>query len=143
MLGIWEGLQPIPHTPSLEHDPALEPQQSHEVDTSLLSLPDEDGDGYRTPGRRRRRRSLRRSHSPIDQLHGDFAAAVHTLNIRRGYDRASVAKIPIPTSRLAQRRFCLSLCGWNQGDDELLRATAKCVRFIILVLAFCSHNFLA
>ena len=125
-MGIWEGLQPVPRTPSLERDPTLELQQSLEVESSLLSLPDDDGDGYRTPGRRRRRRSLRRSHSPVDQLHGDFAAAVHTLNIRRGYDRSSVAKISISTQRLAQRRFCLSLCGWNQGDEELLREVTRC-----------------
>ncbi|KAF8493614.1 hypothetical protein JB92DRAFT_2998338 [Gautieria morchelliformis] len=124
VLGIWEGLQPVARTPSLERNQNVEPPQVHEGNT-LLSLPDEDADGYRTPNRRRRRRSLRRSHSPLDQLHGDFSAAVHALNIRRGYDRASVAKISVSTSRLAQRRFCLSLCGWNQGDDELLRAVAR------------------
>jgi len=128
VLGIWEGLQPTPRTPSLERDPTIEQPQSHDVEFSLLSLPHDDTDGYRTPGRQRRRRSLRRSHSPADQLHGDFAAAVHTLNIRRGYDRASVAKISAPTSKLAQRRLCLTLCGWNQGDDELLRATTRSVR---------------
>jgi SEA/GATOR complex protein SEA4/MIOS len=127
VLGIWEGLQPLPRTPSLDHGSDTEPPPPREVETTLLVFTDEDGDGYRTPGRRRRRRSLRRSHSPADQLHGDFAAAVHTLNLRRGYDRTSIAKISASTSRLAQRRFCLSLCGWNQGDDELLRATTRCV----------------
>ena len=127
VLGIWEGLRPLPRNPSLDRAPTHEPQQSYEIEASFLSLPDEDPDGYRTPNRRRRRRSFRRSHSPTDQLHGDFAAAVHTLNIRRGYDRASVAKISASTLKLAQRRFCLSLCGWNQGEDELLKATTKCV----------------
>jgi len=124
VLGIWEGFQPASRTTSLERDLRIEQPTGRDVEPSLLSLPEERA-GYSTPGRQRRRRSLRRNHSPADQLHGDFAAAVHILNNRRGYDRASVTKISAPTSRLAQRRFCLTLCGWNQGDDELLRATTR------------------
>jgi hypothetical protein len=103
-----------------------------EIETSMLTLPDDEGDGYRS--RHKFRRSSRRNQSPSDQLHGDFAAAVHTLNIRRGYDRASVARISASTSKTAQRRFCLTLCGWNQGDDELMRATSRYVRNYLMNL---------
>lgn len=125
VLGIWEGFQPVSRTTSSERDLGIGHPMGRNVQPSLLALP--DSEGYGTVGRHRRKRSLRRSHSPADQLHGDFVAAVHTLNNRRGYDRASVTKISAPTSKLAQRRFCLTLCGWNQGDDELLRATGRCV----------------
>ncbi|KAF8530402.1 hypothetical protein BU17DRAFT_36281 [Hysterangium stoloniferum] len=123
VLGIWEGFPPATRAPSVEPDPKFEALR-HEIETSLLALRDGEGDGYRTPSRHKSHRSVRRNQSPADQLHGDFAAAVHTLNTRRGYDRATVAKIPASTSKTAQRRFCLTLCGWNQGDEELIRVAS-------------------
>src|SRR5947209_5190328 len=81
VLGIWEGFSPLARPSSVERDSDLE---SARADLANLFVHEqEDEDGYRTPGRpsHRSRRSLRRNQSPNDQLLGDFAAAVHALNL--------------------------------------------------------------
>ncbi|KIJ49393.1 hypothetical protein M422DRAFT_777349 [Sphaerobolus stellatus SS14] len=123
VLGIWEGFTPMARPSSVERDSDFE---SARADLANLFVHDEDEEGYRTPGRHNHRnRRLRRTQSPSDQSLGDFAAAVHALNLRRGYDRTVVARVAVASNKLAQRRFCLTLCGWNYGDDELMRAAAR------------------
>jgi len=87
-------------------------------------------DGYRTPRRTRGGRRMRRNESPADGALGDFAAAVHALNLRKsggagGSGYGGVARVAAHTGKIAQRRFCLTLCGWNYGDEELMRAATR------------------
>lgn len=102
LLGIWEGLQPMPNASTLETP----------VPRDLLNLPD-----ILPP--HHERHSNRRSHSPADDFHGNYHAALSSLSLRRGVDRSSY-KPDVSTTRHLQRQVALQLCGWGFKDDELV-----------------------
>lgn len=91
VLGIWEGLQPIPLPPS-----ALPSSVDISGPTASLEMPSKNAQN------------------------GNFQMAINALNSSRGLDKASW-KPAVHTSRAAQRRLAHALCGWNVGDDELQR----------------------
>lgn len=115
LIGIWEGFQPCspPHSnpTSVDDTPTV-------VNRSLLL----DIPGSATS--HERQGSSRRSHSPADDLHGNWAAALTTIAERRGVDR-SLWKPPVPTTKLVQRQVALQLCGWSLKDEELKTAVKR------------------
>ncbi|KAJ7762788.1 hypothetical protein DFH07DRAFT_404320 [Mycena maculata] len=102
IMGIWEGFPPLNGEP----DPAATAQPVHR---DLLGILDD------TPSRSR----SRRSHSPADDLHGNFHAALSALALRGG-DKPSVWKFhAVSTSKALQRQVALQLCGWSLREDDL------------------------
>ncbi|KAJ7667588.1 hypothetical protein DFH06DRAFT_1182943 [Mycena polygramma] len=102
ILGIWEGFPPLSTTGETS-DPAPPPHRD------LLDILD---------GRSRSR--SRRSHSPADDLHGNFHAALNALALRSG-DKSSAWKFPsVSSSKILQRQVALQLCGWSLREEDLL-----------------------
>ncbi|GLB45034.1 putative WD40 repeats [Lyophyllum shimeji] len=93
LLGIWEGFQslPVPESPDL-----LPP-------TSYFDIP-----VYH---------DRRRVHGPLDELRGNFQAALTALAARRAGDRPW--KPTVPTIKGLQRQIALQLIGWSLREDEL------------------------
>ncbi|GJJ06539.1 hypothetical protein Clacol_000731 [Clathrus columnatus] len=122
----------------------LSPAPSH----TYTLTPDKEGGGHTGSHSRSRKStssttaSIQRSHSPS----GDYTAAVQVLSEyhsrsmkdkeKAGIDHKegsssnpvqsnpafSNVRIAAPTSKPAQRRLCLLLCGWCLSDEELLSA---------------------
>jgi hypothetical protein len=103
LLGIWEELQNLSH----EHT-ILSPLVPMQKD--LLEIP--------SPPPGEERVASRRSLSPVDDLHGNFHAALIVLASRRGGAR-SKWKPTITTTKLAQRQVGLLLCGWSLDEEDL------------------------
>ncbi|KAJ7499365.1 hypothetical protein FB451DRAFT_1118430 [Mycena latifolia] len=110
IMGIWEGFAPLDATPQVETSLLLDPA-TPPAHRDLLDVRD---------GTRSRSRS-RRSHSPADDLHGNFHAALSVLALRTGDKSSSSAwKFPaVSTSKALQRQVALQLCGWSLKEDDL------------------------
>ncbi|RXW20412.1 hypothetical protein EST38_g5435 [Candolleomyces aberdarensis] len=126
LIGIWEGFQPSspPHS-----DPTSVDDTPTAVNRTLLDIP---GAG----NQHERQGSSRRSYSPADDLHGNWAVALTTIAERRGVDR-SLWKPPVPTTKLVQRQVALQLCGWSLKDEELKTAVKRWEREGKLTRAAC------
>ncbi|KAJ7595018.1 hypothetical protein C8J56DRAFT_928212 [Mycena floridula] len=96
LMDIWEGLQP---------SMVAESEDTH---VDLLEPPRVSQE---------RHGNIRRSRSPADDLHGDFHAALRSLNTRRGMDRHAW-KPNVATKKLLERQIALQLVGWSFKDDE-------------------------
>ena len=116
LLGIWEGISPSasPSASQLADDTPMPIHRS-----LLLDLPPHGSQHHVHAST-----SQRRTHSPADDLHGNWPAALATLAARRGADRSSW-KPTVPTSKLLQRQVALQLCGWSLRDDELAAAIKR------------------
>ncbi|KAJ6627385.1 hypothetical protein B0H10DRAFT_2161088 [Mycena sp. CBHHK59/15] len=103
IMGIWEGLVPVTKgEPPLLPDPVAFPP----VHKDLLDA--------------RSRSRSRRSHSPADDLHGNFQAALAVLALRSG-DKSSASRFPaVSSAKPLQRQVALQLCGWSLREDELM-----------------------
>ncbi|KAJ7477171.1 hypothetical protein B0H11DRAFT_2234647 [Mycena galericulata] len=110
IMGIWEGFPPlalgVPHGEPSILDPTAPP-----IHRDLLDVRD---------GTRSRSRS-RRSHSPADDLHGNFHAALTVLALRSGDKPSSSAwKFhAVSTAKALQRQVALQLCGWSLREEDL------------------------
>lgn len=119
IMGIWEGFPPLavvaPHGETQmfpEPAPVAPP-----VHRDLLDVRD---------GRSRSR--SRRSHSPADDLHGNFHAALTALALRSG-DKTSAWKFPaVSSSKMLQRQVALQLCGWSLKEEDLWSSVKRFVR---------------
>ncbi|KAG2016457.1 hypothetical protein CC2G_009625 [Coprinopsis cinerea AmutBmut pab1-1] len=113
LLGLWEGFQPVA------------PPNAHSVDDTPIAtqrLLDVPGSGHSAAGFERQ--ASRRSHSPADDLYGNWNAAISALMERRGSER-SAWKPSLPTTKLHQRQLALQLCGWSLRDEELKAAVRR------------------
>ncbi|KAJ6543876.1 hypothetical protein B0H19DRAFT_289302 [Mycena capillaripes] len=106
IMGIWEGFPPLAAAGDTQiADPAPVGPPVHR---DLLDVRD---------GRSRSR--SRRSHSPADDLHGNFHAALTALALRSG-DKSSAWKFPsVSSSKILQRQVALQLCGWSLKEEDL------------------------
>ena len=131
--GIWDGIPPtvIQSQPLLAEDtPVAGPRPL------LLDLPPpgfSSHPSYSTSSGNvlQERQTPRRSHSPVDDLHGNWQAALATLAARRSADRSSW-KPTVATAKLVQRQIALQLCGWSLREDELKAAIKKYILFVDL-----------
>ncbi|KAF8971267.1 hypothetical protein BDZ97DRAFT_1901867 [Flammula alnicola] len=106
LMGIWEG---FPATDAATPQSHLSDDTPIAIQRSLLlDLPVTGNQGH----------ASRRSHSPADDLHGNWSAALATLAARRGIDRWSW-KPPVATSKLVQRQVALHVCGWSLREEEI------------------------
>ncbi|TRM67809.1 hypothetical protein BD626DRAFT_564707 [Schizophyllum amplum] len=96
LLSIWEGFEAT--NLRARHVPPGAPE--------LLDLPSMHDHGRR------------RAHSPSDELHGNYKAALSAVLALKGPSWASW-KPTIPTNKLLQRQVALMLCGWSLQDDIL------------------------
>lgn len=119
LFGIWEGFAPIsaPTTHSVDDTP-IAVQRS-----LLLDVPGTTSIGYHSLSGSStnsgfERQSSRRSHSPADDLWGNWNAALTALAERRPSDKLSW-KPTIPTAKAKERLLALNLCGWNVQEDVL------------------------
>ncbi|KAF5385783.1 hypothetical protein D9615_002692 [Tricholomella constricta] len=93
LLGIWEGFQPLPapeNSDLLPLNPYFDASQYHD---------------------------RRRTHGPVDELYGNFQAALGALAGRRTGDRPW--KPTVATAKGLQRQIALQLLGWSLREDEL------------------------
>lgn len=131
--GIWDGIptmviqsQPLP----AEDTPVAGPRPF------LLDLPPpglSSHPSYSTSSGNmlQERQTSRRSHSPVDDLHGNWPAALAALAARRGADSSSW-KPTVATAKLVQRQIALQLCGWSLREDELMAAIKRFIFFVHL-----------
>ncbi|KAJ7179577.1 hypothetical protein C8R46DRAFT_1074139 [Mycena filopes] len=108
ILGIWEGFAPLAVV-----TPHAEPQILPEIHAPPIHrdrLDIRDG---------RSRSRSRRSHSPADDLHGNFHAALSALALRGG-DKTSGWNFPaVSSAKILQRQVALQLCGWSLKEEDL------------------------
>ncbi|PPQ65556.1 hypothetical protein CVT24_010819 [Panaeolus cyanescens] len=135
LAGLWEGFPPIAlpgqtmpdETPTAGPRTLLDvpnaPQMHHSLSGSTTSSGED-------------RHSSRRSHSPADDFHGNWTAALRSLASRRGADR-STWKPPVSTSKLVQRQLALQVCGWSLREDELTAAIDRWEKEGMLSRAAC------
>lgn len=130
LLGIWEGLDAAPQQDNSSSADGKDQLGASDA-TSLVSVDlalNPDG----APSTRTKHNS-RRSHSPADMFHGNYHAALNSLNSRRDLDR-SVWKPTVSTTKLAHRRLALALCDWKVGEEEFKR-------YVCCILCLClSHH---
>ncbi|KAF8063440.1 hypothetical protein FPV67DRAFT_243862 [Lyophyllum atratum] len=93
LIGIWEGFPPLPISGNMD-------------------LPSVDGYFDTSPYNDRRR-----AYGPVDELHGNFQAALGALAMRRAGDRPW--KPTVVTTKGLQRQIALQLVGWSLREDEL------------------------
>ncbi|KAK7061340.1 zinc-ribbon-16 domain-containing protein [Favolaschia claudopus] len=106
IMGIWEGFPPV----VAPGDSQALPEAGAVAPTHRDLLGIRDG---------RSRSRSRRSHSPADDLHGNFHAALTALTLRSG-DRTSTWKFHSVTSnKFLQRQVALQLCGWSLKEEDL------------------------
>ncbi|KAF7313353.1 zinc-ribbon-16 domain-containing protein [Mycena chlorophos] len=115
---IWEGFDPIVPT-STTATPSAEPSL---LLPDLLNFKPRPSSGSRSQSRTRR--SLTRSYSPADDLHGNFNAALGALAMRSGERDGGVltnsGKLgSLMTNRPLQRQLALQLCGWSLKEEDL------------------------
>lgn len=55
-----------------------------------------------------------------DGFHGNYTAALNTLNSRSNLDK-SMWKPTVHTDKSQQRRLALALCDWKVGEEEFAR----------------------
>ncbi|TFK24770.1 hypothetical protein FA15DRAFT_618942 [Coprinopsis marcescibilis] len=122
LAGIWEGLQPSsPQAPpnSVDDTPiAVQRSLLLDVPGSLPTHHSQQSSSAGGVG------TSRRSHSPADDLYGNWNAVLAVLIERRGVDKTSW-KPSLPTTKLAQRQLALQLCGWSLRDEELKAAVKR------------------
>ncbi|KAJ7087262.1 hypothetical protein B0H15DRAFT_843273 [Mycena belliarum] len=109
IMGIWEGFTALNATPQPGPSVSLEPASSS-GHRDLLDVRN---------GRSRSR--SRRSHSPADDLHGNFHAALSALAVRTGdKSAASTWRFPaVSTAKPLHRQVALQLCGWSLKEEDL------------------------
>jgi WD repeat-containing protein mio len=105
LLGIWDGFLPmeIPQVESTESD------NGSEFDMSNNS----NGSSH--------------IHSPVDELYGDFQAALAELASRR----KSNWKPGVATAKTDARRIALALCNWPVLDEEMTEAIIRLVGIVL------------
>jgi hypothetical protein len=114
-MGIWEGFSPVNVTPHVEPSLLLDPVTTP-AHRDLLDVREDAHSRSRS----------RRSHSPADDLHGNFHAALLALALRSGDKSSSTWKFPaVSTSRALQRQVALQLCGWSLKDEDLWNSVKR------------------
>ncbi|KAJ7163782.1 hypothetical protein C8R43DRAFT_988631 [Mycena crocata] len=109
ILSIWEGFAPLDvATPRGEPSMLLDAGTVPTVHRDLLDVRDDA----------RSRSRSRRSHSPADDLHGNFHAALAALALRSG-DKSAWKFLAVSSSKTLQRQVALQLCGWSLKEADL------------------------
>lgn len=144
LLGIWEGFPPTPPSQRrqfvddvpavVQHSllfemPPIGPQlfpghvhgHTHSASTGSMGL---TPTGNATVGGGTTNHTKGRSRSPVDDLGGNWPAALAALAARRGSDRSSW-KPTVHTSKLTQRQIGLQVIGWSLREDELAAAIKR------------------
>ncbi len=134
LLGIWEGFAPVPisHQPQVFVEETMQrsllleigTQPSHIHTHSHSASTGSTSSTITTASSGISSLIGRRSHSPVDELQGNWSAALTVLTARRGTDRTTW-KPTVPTSKLLQRRIALQLVGWCLREDELAAAIKR------------------
>ncbi|KAJ7638426.1 hypothetical protein FB45DRAFT_902803 [Roridomyces roridus] len=114
VLAIWEGFQSMPTDTHAEPSILFDPSTLPPVHRDLLDV----RHGTRSPSR------SRRSHSPADDLHGNFLAALTALAMRTG-EKVAWRFHAVSTSKPLQRQVALQLCGWSLRDEELFNSVKR------------------
>ncbi|KAF8644812.1 hypothetical protein AX16_008269 [Volvariella volvacea WC 439] len=117
LLGIWEGFPPLPSTSQASTSGPPQQAQQQQLHSSLkpdpafrdlLEPPTLLGPGHRT---------IKRSLSPGEELHGNYHSALLVLIGRSGLDKGQW-KPMVGTARALQRQVGLWVCGWWFGEEE-------------------------
>ena len=128
LLGVWEGFKPIrPAPPSSQPTPRMHARNVL-YDNGATASPLLRSLNLDVPTRSasRHRSGRGRNHASASNLPEDFLSAIEELNARSRAVSDGIAWKPfVSTSRLAQRRLALQLCGWSLAQDDLTRAIER------------------
>jgi hypothetical protein len=131
--GIWDRIPPmvIQSQPLLAEDTPVAGLRPLLLDLPPPGLSSHPSYSTSSGNMLQERQTSGRSHSPVDELHGNWQAALETLAARRGADRSSW-KPTVATAKLVQRQIALQLCGWSLREDELMAAIKRFIFFVDL-----------
>ncbi|THH10667.1 hypothetical protein EW145_g1164 [Phellinidium pouzarii] len=117
ILGIWEGLEASSSQEVVSLLDSLDLAAPSEASSMTLSdsSPSVDVNASLRP-----RLSSNKSHRLGDGFHGNYTAALNTLNSRSNSDK-SAWKSTVHTEKSQQRRLALALCDWKVGEEEFSR----------------------
>ncbi|KAI5123084.1 hypothetical protein M0805_000518 [Coniferiporia weirii] len=117
ILGIWEGLEASSSQEVVSLLDSLDLAAPSEASSNTLndSSPSVDVNASLRP-----RLQSNKSHRMGDGFHGNYTAALNTLNSRSNLDK-SVWKSTVHTDKNQQRRLALALCDWRVGEEEFTR----------------------
>lgn len=123
ILGIWEGFRPSRPHPSAPHPtPRIAPRSLllETPQTSLSNLISES----QQPRSRSRQAEKRKSQAIPDGPSEEFSSVVATLLSESDPERTTW-RPAVSTSKPAQRRFALDLCGWSLAEEDLASAVKR------------------
>lgn len=117
ILGIWEGLEastPYEMASLLDSlDLASPPEASQASKELSLSID--------VTASLRPRPSARQTQRMGDGFHGNYSAALNTLNSRSNGEKTSW-KPTVHSEKTQQRKLALALCDWKVDQDEIARS---------------------
>ena len=117
ILGIWEGLEAsTPH----EMASLLDSLDLASPSESSQNISKELGPTVDVNASLRPRPSAKHSQRLGDGFHGNYSAALNTLNSRTNSDKTSW-KPTVHTEKPQQRKLALALCDWRVDADEISR----------------------
>ncbi|KAH8119136.1 WD40 repeat-like protein [Phellopilus nigrolimitatus] len=117
ILGIWEGLEASASQEVVSLLDSLDLAAPSE--TSSITLND-SGPSVDVNASLRPHLTSSKNHRPDDGFHGNYTAALNTLNSRSNADK-SMWRPTVHTDKNPQRRLALALCNWRVGEEEFLR----------------------
>ena len=116
ILGIWEGLEastPYEMASLLESLDLASPPEATQSSKEL-------GPSVDVNASLRPRPSARQTQRIADGFHGNYSAALNTLNSRSNLEKTSW-KPTVHTEKAQQRKLALALCDWRVDQDEITR----------------------
>ncbi|KAI0338210.1 hypothetical protein BDW22DRAFT_1487781 [Trametopsis cervina] len=123
VIGVWEGFRPAHPQISAPHPTPRIPQRSLLLETAQTQLSNLISEAQHTWPRSRQADSSR-SRPLTDGPSEEFANVVATLLAENDPERPPW-KPAVTTTRLAQRRLALDLCGWSLAEEDLASAVKR------------------
>ena len=122
ILGIWEGLEASPSQDMISLLDGLDLASPSELPTNA---PVESPHlGVDVNASLRPRLSASKSQRMVDGFHGNYTAALNTLNSRSNLNSDKFTfKSSVHPDKIQRRKLALALCNWKAGDEEIARYT--------------------
>lgn len=126
ILGIWEGLQASQSQDMISLLDGLDLAAPSELTTNVAV--DSPHLGVDVNASLRPRLNTNKSQRIVDGFHGNYNAALNTLNSRSNLNSDKFAfKSSVHTDKIQRRKLALALCNWKAGDEEIARSVRPCI----------------
>lgn len=120
IMGIWEGLEASPSQDMMSILDGLDLASPSESPAARGESPHRSVD---VNASLHPRLNTFKSQKLVDGFHGNYTAALNTLNSRTDLVNEKLAfKSPLHSDKVQRRRLALALCNWKAGDEQIARS---------------------